>query len=604
MAGLSVSRIVNVTAQLTTAGALGRSFGVAMIAGDSAVISGAERYRSYSSLSGVANDFGVVAPEYYAAALYFSQNPTPSLLYIGRWLYAATSGFNQGQLFTAAQQATLLTSLQAVSSGGFNVTIDGVAKTPTGLNFSAITNLNGAATVINGTLTGGTASWNGSQFVITSSTTGAGVQATGTISITGQPSNGDYFTLGGTTVTFVTSSPTGNQVVIGSSSTITMQNLLAFLQASSDTNLAKCTYTLSSLTITLLFNTVGTTGNSFGLVKSGSNLAVSAATLASGAIASTVTAVTSPGSGTDISTLLGLTASTLVTLVSGYASETPVQCASVLTGLTSAFYGLMFASTATITNAQNLAVSGFIEGLDITRLFGVTITNTSVLSSLVMNDLATLMKQSGYAQSFCQYSSSSAYAVASVFGRMATVDFTQSNSTLTLMFQQEPGITAETLTETQANTLQAKNCNVFANYVNDTSILQYGVVSNGDFIDEIQDIDWIQNAIQTAVYNVLYTAGTKIPQTNAGVNQETNAIQGVCDQAVANGMAAPGVWNGQPFGALNSGQYLKTGYYIFAQSVDLQSEADRAARISPPIQVAVKLAGAIQSVNISVFVNP
>jgi hypothetical protein len=382
-----------------------------------------------------------------------------------------------------------------------------------------------------------------------------------------------------------------------------MQNLYNFLAASNDTNISECTYTINGLVITLLFNTVGTAGNSFTLAKSGTNLAVSGANLSGGSAASTVTAATT-GGGTDISTLLGLTASTLVALVSGYASETPVACAQVLTNLSTAFYGFMFSATASITSAQSLAVSSFIEALDITRLHGVNISNTSVLSSLVSNDLASQMMAAGYEQSFCQYSSTTPHVVASVFGRLATVDFTQPNASLTMMFQQEPGVVAEDLTAQQAATLQAKNCNVFASYVNGTSILQYGVCSGGDFIDQTQGLDWLQNAVQTAVYNVLYTAGTKIPQTDAGVNQLVNATQSVFDQAVFNGLAAPGIWNGQPFGSLQTGQYLKTGYYIYAQSVNLQSESARAARQAPPISGAVKLAGAIQSASINVFVNP
>ena len=171
------------------------------------------------------------------------------------------------------------------------------------------------------------------------------------------------------------------------------------------------------------------------------------------------------------------------------------------------------------------------------------------------------------------------------------------------MFKQEPGVAAENLTAAQASVLQSKNCNVFVDYVNDTMILQYGVMASGQFFDTIQGVDWLQNAIQTEVYNVLYTSLTKIPQTDAGVNQIVNAIGGACGQGVANGLLAPGTWNGPSFGQITTGQYLKAGYYIYAQPVALQSQADRAARKCPPIQVAVKLAGGIQSANILVDVN-
>ncbi len=144
---------------------------------------------------------------------------------------------------------------------------------------------------------------------------------------------------------------------------------------------------------------------------------------------------------------------------------------------------------------------------------------------------------------------------------------------------------------------------MFVDYVNDTSIIQYGVMASGQFFDVIHDTDWLQNAVQTAVYNVLYTATTKVPQTDAGMNLITGAIASVMQQAVNNGVVAPGTWNGPAFGQIATGSFLKTGYYIYASSIATQSQADRSARIAPPIQVAVKLAGAIQTVDIMISVN-
>lgn len=597
---LSVSRLVNVTVNLSPVAAQGRTFGVLMIAGDSNVISGAQRIRSYQQLTDVANDFGVLAPEYLAAQSYFNQVPKPAQCMVGRWLRTASAGFNQGGILTAAQQA--LANFTGISNGGFHITIDGVVKTLNSLDFSAVTNLNGVATVINGALTGGVASWNGSEFIVTSNTTGAGVKASGTITFTGNPAPSDTLTVDGTAITFVASSPIGNQVVIGATAALTLANLLTFLQQSADANINLATYSASGLIITVLYKVVGTGGNAFTLAESGAAISLSGGTLASGAIASTVGYATA-ASGTDISALLQLSAATSLALVSGYASETPVQCATALAGLSTAWYGLTFAASVQPTNAQALTVASFIEGQTVTRIYGVTVQDTSAKSSLVMNDLGSLFKSSGYNQSFTQYSTLNAYAVCSLFGREFTVDFTQSNTAITLMFKQEPGTMPEDLTNDEANVLQAKNYNVFAAYINNTSIIQYGVMASGVPIDEIHGLDWFQDAVQTASYNVLYTSTTKIPQTDAGVNQITNSIQAVCEQAVANGLAAPGIWNAAGFGTLTTGQYLKTGFYLYAQPIALQSQADRAARKGPPIQIALKLAGAIQQLTIAINVN-
>ena len=79
---LSVSRLVNVTVNLSPIAAQRRGFGTLMIAGDSNVIDGLERYRSYTDIESVANDFGTSAPEYEAAVLYFGQSPKPKNLMI------------------------------------------------------------------------------------------------------------------------------------------------------------------------------------------------------------------------------------------------------------------------------------------------------------------------------------------------------------------------------------------------------------------------------------------------------------------------------------------------------------------------------------------
>lgn len=707
---LSVSGLVRVTVNLSPLAAATRSFGVLLIAGDSNVINGLERIRTYLTIEGVAADFGVNAPEYHAAALYFGQTPKPKTLMIGRWLRTATAGFDEGGILSASEQ--LIANWTAISNGGFVIPIDGVPKTLSALDFSGVTNLNGVASVINDSLTGGVATWDGSSFVVTSSTTGAGafargtiifdtnpsygVRASGTIELTGNPSNGDSVTIKGTAVTFVSGTASGNQVHIGADAAATSVALQTFLQASADANLSANLYNTIGQITTITARVYGTAGNSYGLLKNGSNITVSASTLLGGVAADTLTVngtaftfvpsgatgnqilvgptatttaanaqailsasedsnvlegtystvgttmtvtaaeagtggnsftlakssshislsgatlsgglvpstvgYATAGSGTDISALLKLTSSTAIALIPGYDAESPVECAAAMANKSAGWYGLMFQASVQPTDDQNLAVSDFIEALDLTRIFGVTITNSNVLSSLVTTDLASLMKAAAYRQSFCQYSQN-AYAVASFFGRAFSVNFAANRSTITLMYKQEPGVTGEDLTENQALVLKTKRCNVFVDYVNDTVIIQYGVMSGPAFFDEIHGLDWLQNAIQTGCYNVLYQSTTKIPQTDQGVNQLVNAISGVCDQAVNNGLVAPGVWNADGFGTLESGQYLKTGYYVFAQPVALQSQADRETRAAPPIQVAVKLAGAIQSMDVIVDVN-
>lgn len=600
---LPVSRLVRVIINLAPVAAARRSFGVLMIAGDSSVINGLERYRSYDTYEGVTEDFGVDAPESKAAQLYFGQTPKPRSLMIGRWLRTASPALNIGGILSASQQA--IANWTAISAGSFAITIDGVVKTLTGLDFTAVTNLNGVATVINNALTGGDISWDGSKFTVESDTSGAGVKASGTVEFLSNPSNNDTLTLNGQVITFKTSvSDPTDEVLIGGSKEATAANLQALLNATAISALTVADYSTSGAVLTITYKTVGTGGNAYSLATSVALvLDLSGATLTGGAVPSSVSYASAAGSGTDISALLRLTSATAISLVPGYDAETPVECAAELADRSNAWYGLMFQASVQPTDDQSIDVSSFIEALDVSRIYGVTITDTNVLSALVTTDLASRQKDGGYLRSFCQYSEN-AYAIASLFGRAFSVNFNAQNSTITLMFKQEPSVVPEELTSTQANVLKDKRCNVFVEYDNDTAIIQYGVMSGPAYIDEIQNLDWFRDAVQNACYNLLYTSPTKIPQTDAGSNQLVNAINGVCDEAVNNGMVAPGVWTSPvEFGQLKTGQYLKSGYYTYVQPMALQSQADREQRKCPPIQTAIKLAGAIQEMDVAIEVN-
>lgn len=315
---------------------------------------------------------------------------------------------------------------------------------------------------------------------------------------------------------------------------------------------------------------------------------------------SSVGYATVPGSGQDISALMNLQASTADTPVPGIVAETALQAVTILDDLPTQWYGLMVASPQAV-DADTVAIAAYIQAGF--HIFGVTTQEPSALDPTSSADIGSLLMQAGYTRTFVQYSSSSPYAVASMFGREFTVNFAGNNTTITLMFKQEPGVTPETLTASQADTLDAKRYNYFVNYDNNTAIIQNGWMSGPAYIDEIHGLDWLANAMQTNLYNLLYQSPTKIPQTDAGTHQLVTTAQATCAAAVNNGLVAPGNWTTQGFGTLNEGDFLPTGYYVYAPPVASQASADRAARKSVPIQVAVKLAGAIQSVDCIINVN-
>ncbi|MEI2267153.1 DUF3383 family protein [Erwinia sp. CGal63] len=268
------------------------------------------------------------------------------------------------------------------------------------------------------------------------------------------------------------------------------------------------------------------------------------------------------------------------------------------------WYGLAIATMADdeLNDEDMLAVAAAIESASQSRVFAVTTGSEAVLSSTSTTDIAARLKAAGYARTFVQYASHSRFAAISAFARAFTVDFNGSNTTLTLKFKTEPGVTYETLSAGQVAILENKHANVFVFYANDSAILQQGVMANGDFFDERHGLDWLQNYVQTNLYNLLYTSTSKIPQTEAGITRLMGNVEASMNQAVVNGLVAPGIWNGGDIGQLSAGDTLTKGYYVYAQPLTQQSQADREARKAPLMQVACKLAGAVHYADVQINV--
>lgn len=598
--GLPIQRLVSTTVNLSPPSPTTLDIDTLLVIGTSTVIDVTQRLRVYSSIGAVATDFGTTAPEYLAAVLWFEQNPAPTFLSIGRWANANTPG----QLIGGPELTLLFSAFTAITTGAFYITLNGVPTSITGLNFSAATNMNGVASIIQTALAaalgGTTCVWNAtySTFIITSGTTGASSSvgfaslpdATGNISFSGQPANNDTITLNATVVTFVTGAPSGSQVQIGIDLAHTLANLMTFLAASVDVQILKFKYTLVGTIVYLTAVATGTAGNALTIAKSGTNIAVSGATLAG-------------GTGADISVLTGLTATTSGAYVAnGILAETALAAVTLLDQqFSDQWYGVTVLGAA---DSDVLSIAAYIDASSTTRHFyGVTTQEAGVLVTGDTTDIAYQLQQLGYNHTAVQFSSSNPYAVVSTLARILTTNWLANNSTITLMYKQEPGIVAESLNTNQVNALEAKNCNVFVKYNNNTAIIEMGTCASGQFIDTVIGLDWLTLTLQANWYFALYSSATKIPQTDAGMHILATVAANTCQEAVNNGLLAPGQWNAGGFGTLNEGDFLAQGFYIFQPSVNSQPQSIRAQRKSVPFQIAVKLAGAVQTINGTILVN-
>lgn len=328
--------------------------------------------------------------------------------------------------------------------------------------------------------------------------------------------------------------------------------------------------------------------------------------LSSGTL-STVSFATAPGSGTNLGPLMGLNqvANSGAYSVPGITAETLATIVPKLADKSTDWYGLSICATADPDDNDMLAVANFIESAAPSRVLAVTVQDPATLDSTSSTDLATKLFNGNYRRTYWQYSSQSSVAAVSALGRAFTVDFTGSDTVITLAFKQEPTIPAEAISESQKAVLFAKNGNAFLKFNNNTTILLQGMMASGDWFDAVHGTDWLQDAVQTAVYNLFLTIGTKIAQTDAGLNKILAVVSAELQQGVTNGLLYPGgVWTGPSIGTvLNTGDTLPKGYLVFAPQVSTQSAAQRASRKAPLIQAAVKLSGAFHYADILISVN-
>lgn len=195
--------------------------------------------------------------------------------------------------------------------------------------------------------------------------------------------------------------------------------------------------------------------------------------------------------------------------------------------------------------------------------------------------------------------------MAAYVGLGLSTNFSGSNTTQTMHLKSLSGIQPDpNITQTILNDAQTAGADC---YISIQGVPKVFISGANQFFDNVYNLQWFAGAIQVAGFNALAQTNTKIPQTENGMDIFKGALRAVCEQAITNQFLAPGSWTSPTtFGnqadlLLN---VLQRGYYIYSVPISQQSPADRADRKAPLTQIAIKYAGAIQSADVIVNVNP
>lgn len=287
--------------------------------------------------------------------------------------------------------------------------------------------------------------------------------------------------------------------------------------------------------------------------------------------------------------------------------ETPLQAVLYCRAASNAWY-LVTALAA--MDADNIAIAEAVQSMvPQAQLFFVT-SSAGVLTGATGNIFSTLKTgnynryQGIYATTQGGLAPNNVYAAAALMGVAMGLNTGFASSYFTLAFKQLTTIIPEPVTLLQYNKLQSLSGNVYVNFNNAFNWYQTGLTGTGQFFDQILGLDMLASDLQYSIADLL-NSSPSVTQTEVGQSQILHAANDACQQSVARGFLASGTWTGNTITVgnttLKNGQALPDGFLCFSAPIAQQSSADRSARKSQPVYIAVIEAGSMQSLMLAVY---
>jgi hypothetical protein len=288
----------------------------------------------------------------------------------------------------------------------------------------------------------------------------------------------------------------------------------------------------------------------------------------------------------------------------GFAAESTVNdTLDAAKKFTSAWFSFGLSRDATLTDLQNAADWALANKSPFTAT-----TNSPASYAAPTNsdtDIAGYVKCKTNKYAFATYSTSEPDAGLGALARIAVTDYTQYRSVITLWGKSIGGVSGEDLDQAQYEGLRTKNCNVVAPFGANSPIYTYGTMGDGSYIDQVFGLTWLDNEIKTQIYAAMTAVG-RIAQTDEDVAKLVEAFEVALRKAVVNGLLAPGYWpkTVAGVGTVKPGDFLRDGFYVYAEPVSSMSQADRNTRVSPPITALATGSGAVQKANLKLIFSP
>lgn len=353
------------------------------------------------------------------------------------------------------------------------------------------------------------------------------------------------------------------------------------------------TYTAGDITVTVNGTDVV---ESFSVDKDTTLTALAASIQALASVSTAVyssvahTIVITPATGYVLGIVADLTAITgsMTMTLSATATEAITDALNNIVQSDDDWFGLV---CITRTQADQLAAAAWVESQEMkVAAFASneadTIDKTLAEEVAAPSSLAYKCYAAGYARSAVIYSGTPTdYPDAALLGRILPYD----PGTYTAKFKTLASITVDSLTSTQSTNARAKKCNVYEQ-IGGVNIVREGTMAEGEFIDVIIFVDWLDARITEAVYSLLVKQ-LKVPYTEAGIAAVKSAINEPLQVGQNRGGISPT--------AFDSDDNQIGGYVIVIPALEDIPTADKTNRLLQDVEFTAWLAGAIHAVTIN-----
>ena len=262
------------------------------------------------------------------------------------------------------------------------------------------------------------------------------------------------------------------------------------------------------------------------------------------------------------------------------------------------FYGVYACET---NAAKVLALAAHIQTLKAHAVLFCGVTGTVSDATAVSGLLAGLYSLA--TPRACSIYGADAYAAAALMGTAMGLARAAGDRSFTLCYKQVAGMQTTELTESQIASLKALNCNVYITRGLSRKLLENGSVASGLRFDEVMFMDRIASDLQEAALGLLTENTGSLPQTDETSAVFINRFSAILADYAAREVITTAPWRGSNIGRLERGDIVENGYLLWADSYDLQTDADRLAHKAMPIHAALCFAGSVESLIINIDVT-